>query len=646
MSASKIQMQEQKTVAGQSINLARGVEVIKANLATLPGKPGVYRMQDPNGDALYVGKARNLKKRVAAYTKPMRMPTRIQRMVASTVSMEFITTHTEAEALLLESNLIKKLRPRYNVLLKDDKSFPYILITGEHEFARVVKHRGARKRKNNRGGRYFGPFASAGSVNRTISALQRAFLLRNCSDHIFSTRTRPCLQYQIKRCAAPCVGKINKEEYAALVDQAHDFLSGRSHRVQQALGERMQAASDARDFERAAQIRDRIRALSRVQAHQDINISGFGDVDVIAVAQESGHCCIQIFFFRGGRNYGNRAYFPSHDRGDRPEKVLAAFLGQFYEQSPAPKLVLLSIEAPEQQLIAEAISLRAGHKVSIRTASRGRRKKLVEHAFTNACNALARRLAEQESQIRLLEELAQRLGLEGRLDRVEIYDNSHIQGDNAVGGMVVAGPSGFVKNAYRKFNIRSENAATSRSKRSRGGDDYEMMREVLKRRFARVLKNDPVRRSGQWPDLVILDGGKGQLSVAKEVLGELGIQDVPLLAISKGPDRHAGREQFHMPGKASFIMPSRDPLLHYLQRLRDEAHRFAIGAHRTRRKNSIAMSPLDEIAGIGAKRKKALLMRFGSARGVSEAGLSDLKAVEGISAHVAKKIYDYFHNDV
>ena len=646
MSTSRIQIRKQKMVAGRSINLARGVEVIRANLATLPGKPGVYRMQDPNGDALYVGKARNLKKRVAAYTKPMRMPTRIQRMVALTYSMEFITTHTEAEALLLESNLIKKLRPRYNVLLKDDKSFPYILITGEHDFARVVKHRGARKEQKHRAGRYFGPFASAGAVNRTISTLQRAFLLRNCSDHIFATRIRPCLQYQIKRCAAPCVGKITKEEYAALVDQAHEFLSGRSHCVQQALGEKMQAASDARDFERAAQIRDRIRALTRVQAHQDINISGFGDVDVIAVAQESGHCCIQVFFFRGGRNYGNRAYFPSHDRDDPPEQVLAAFLGQFYERSPAPKTVLLGIKVPEQQLIAEAISLSAGYKVNIGTASRGRRKKLAEHALTNACNALARRLAEHETQIRLLEELAQRLDLEGQLNRVEIYDNSHIQGENAVGGMVVAGPSGFVKNAYRKFNIRSENAATSRSTRSRGGDDYEMMREVLKRRFSRVLKEDPERRSEQWPDLVILDGGKGQLSVAEEVFGDLGIGDVALLAISKGPDRNAGREQLHMPGKNSFIMPPRDPVLHYLQRLRDEAHRFAIGAHRNRRKNSIVMSPLDEIAGIGAKRKKALLMRFGSARGVSEAGLSDLEAVEGISAHVAKKIYDYFHDDV
>lgn len=642
MSESKTKLQSKKKVTGKSIDLARGIDVIKTNVATLPGKPGVYRMQDCNGDALYVGKARNLRKRVATYAQPTRLSRRIQRMVSLTISMEFITTHTEAEALLLESNLIKKLKPAFNVLLRDDKSFPHILITGDHAFARVVKHRGSRRKA----GKFFGPFASAGAVNRTIATLQRAFLLRNCSDHVFATRTRPCLQYQIKRCAAPCVGKISEADYAALVDQAHNFLSGRSHSVQKALGDRMQAASDACDFERAAQIRDRIRALTQVQAHQDINISGINEVDVIAIAQEGGSSCIQVFFFRGGRNNGNRAYFPRHDPADKAENVMAAFLGQFYEGRLAPRLVLLSIEPPEQKLIAEAVSLRAGYKVSIQTVSRGRRRKLLEHAQMNASNALARRLADRENQIKILEELAKRLKLEGRPERIEIYDNSHTHGTNPVGGMVVAGPAGFVKNEYRKFNIRSKSAAKSRSASSRGGDDYEMMREVLRRRFSRILRDDPERRSGQWPNLVVLDGGKGQLSVAREVFEELGIDNVRLLAISKGPDRNAGREQLHMPETASFILSSRDPLLYYLQRLRDEAHRFAIGAHRTRRKNVITVSPLDEIPGIGAKRKKALLMRFGSARGVSEAGLSDLEAVGGISANVAKKIYDYFHDDV
>jgi len=622
-------------------NLARGVAVIEEHLATLPGSPGVYRMQDAKGDALYVGKARNLKKRVVAYTKPIRLPVRLQRMIALTVSMEFITTHTEAEALLLEANLIKKLKPRYNVLLRDDKSFPYILITDEHDYAQVVKHRGARGKP----GRYFGPFASAGAVNRTITTLQRAFLLRNCSDHIFASRTRPCLQYQIKRCSAPCVDKVAQEDYASLVDQANEFLSGRSHQIQEMLGERMQEASEELDFERAAQIRDRIRALTQVQAHQDINVSGIDDADVIAAFQDGGQCCIQVFFFRSGRNYGNRAYFPSHDRNADEDEVLAAFLGQFYERSLAPKLVLLSHTLKEQSLIGEALTLRAGHRVRLAVPSRGARRNLVDHARTNARDALGRRIAESASQRKLLDGLAEKLGIEAPPNRIEVYDNSHIQGENAVGGMIVSGPDGFVKNAYRKFNIRSEAAAKSRSDSSRGGDDYEMMREVLTRRFSRALKEDPDRGGGQWPDLVILDGGKGQLSVAESVFADLGIDDMGLLAVSKGPDRNAGREQFHMTGRKSFILPPRDPVLHYLQRLRDEAHRFAIGSHRVRRKKAISASPLDEIAGIGAKRKKALLMRFGSARGVSEAGLADLEAVEGISNTVAEKIYGHFHND-
>ena len=622
-------------------NLARGVSVIEENLATLPGSPGVYRMQDAKGDALYVGKARSLKKRVVAYTRPVRLPVRLQRMIALTVSMEFITTHTEAEALLLEANLIKKLKPRYNVLLRDDKSFPYILIAGEHDYARVVKHRGARVKP----GRYFGPFASAGAVNRTITTLQRAFLLRNCSDHIFATRTRPCLQYQIKRCSAPCVDKVPQADYAALVDQAHDFLSGRSRQIQEMLAERMQEASEELDFERAAQVRDRIRALAQVQAHQDINVSGIEDADVIAAFQDGGQCCVQVFFFRGGRNYGNRAYFPSHDRDADEDEVLAAFLGQFYERSLAPKLVLLSHTLKEQSLISEALTLRAGHRVRLAVPSRGARRNLIEHARTNARDALGRRIAESASQRKLLNGLAEKLGLEAPPDRIEVYDNSHIQGEHAVGGMIVSGPDGFIKNAYRKFNIRSEEAVKSRSDSSRGGDDYEMMREVMTRRFSRALKEDPDRGGGQWPDLVILDGGKGQLSVAESVFADLGVDDVGLLAVSKGPDRNAGREQFHMPGRQSFILPPRDPVLHYLQRLRDEAHRFAIGSHRVRRKKAISVSPLGEIAGIGAKRKKALLMHFGSAKAISEAGLADLEAVEGISKTVAEKIYGHFHSD-
>jgi excinuclease ABC subunit C len=622
-------------------NLARGVSVIEENLATLPGSPGVYRMQDAKGDALYVGKARSLKKRVVAYTRPVRLPVRLQRMIALTVSMEFITTHTEAEALLLEANLIKKLKPRYNVLLRDDKSFPYILITGEHDYAQVVKHRGARAKP----GRYFGPFASAGAVNRTITTLQRAFLLRNCSDHIFATRTRPCLQYQIKRCSAPCVDKVPQADYAALVDQAHDFLSGRSRQIQEMLAERMQEASEELDFERAAQVRDRIRALTQVQAHQDINVSGIEDADVIAAFQDGGQCCVQVFFFRGGRNYGNRAYFPSHDRNADEDEVLAAFLGQFYERSLAPKLVLLSHTLEEQSLISEALTLRAGHRVRLAVPSRGARRNLIEHARTNARDALGRRIAESASQRKLLNGLAEKLELEAPPDRIEVYDNSHIQGEHAVGGMIVSGPDGFIKNAYRKFNIRSEEAVKSRSDSSRGGDDYEMMREVLTRRFSRALKEDPDRGGGQWPDLVILDGGKGQLSVAESVFADLGVDDVGLLAVSKGPDRNAGREQFHMTGRQSFILPPRDPVLHYLQRLRDEAHRFAIGSHRVRRKKAISVSPLGEIAGIGAKRKKSLLMHFGSAKAISKAGLADLEAVEGISKTVAEKIYGHFHSD-
>ncbi len=616
--------------------IGRGIDVIAANLGTLPNGPGVYRMLNAEGDALYVGKARSLKKRVATYTQLFRLPVRLQRMVAETASMEFVTTHTEVEALLLESNLIKKLKPRYNVLLRDDKSFPDILIRRDHPFAQIVKHRGARTVE----GAYFGPFASAGAVNRTITALQRAFLLRNCSDSVFNARTRPCLQYQIKRCSAPCVGLIDETDYAELVSQAEEFLTGRSRDVQQRLGRDMEAASAALEFETAAAIRDRIRALTMIQSHQDINVEGVEEADVVALHGEGGQVCIQAFFFRGGRNYGNRAYFPSHDKTMDTGEILAAFLGQFYEGRMPPREVLVSERPREGDLIAEALSVRAGRKVSLKKPARGDRRKLVEHAATNARAALARRLAESTSNRKVLEQLADVLGLEGAPGRIEVYDNSHIQGRNPVGAMIVAGPEGLMKNAYRKFNIKSAGVDGETS----SGDDFAMMREVLGRRFARALKEDP-DRGESWPDLVVIDGGKGQLSSAQAAFAELGIEDVPLVAIAKGPDRNAGRETFYMADRPAFSLEPRDPVLYYLQRLRDEAHRFAIGTHRARRAKEMARSPLDEVPGIGAKRKKALLMRFGSAKAVARAGLADLETVDGISKSVARKIYDYFHGE-
>ena len=623
---------------GRRGGLATGIEVVQANLATLPGSPGVYRMLGERGEALYVGKARNLRKRVANYASPAKLPIRLQRMIAATRTMEFVTTHTEVEALLLESNMIKRMKPRYNVLLRDDKSFPYVLITGDHDFPRVIKHRGAQSRK----GRYFGPFASAGAVNRTIVTLQRAFLLRNCSDNIFASRTRPCLQYQIKRCSAPCAGKIGGEEYAALVEQAHDFLAGRSGEVQSRLALEMQQASDQLEFERAAVLRDRINALSHVRAHQDINVQGITDADVIALHQEGGQSCVQVFFFRDGRNYGNRAFFPSQSKSVETAEVIAAFVGQFYDRVTPPKLILLSDKPVEATLLAEALSVRAGRRVRIETPHRGGRRKLVEHAKQNARDALLRRMAESASQRQLLESLAETLGLDAPPERIEVYDNSHIQGSNAVGGMIVAGPDGLMKSAYRKFNIRGETDAKAAP---RGGDDYAMMREVLTRRFARALKEDPDRESDTWPDLVVIDGGKGQLSTAQAVFADLGIDDVALLGIAKGPDRNAGRETLHLPNRAPFPLSERDPVLYFLQRLRDEAHRFAIGTHRARRTKSIAASPLDDVPGIGGKRKKALLMHFGSAQAVAAAGLADLEAVDGISRAVAQKIYGHFNED-
>jgi excinuclease ABC subunit C len=619
-------------------SFADGARLIRDKLKTMPGSPGVYRMLGVRGKVLYVGKARNLKKRVATYANAARLPVRLQRMVAETREMEIVTTHTEVEALLLEANLIKTLKPHYNILLRDDKSFADILIAADHDFSQLIKHRGARKRP----GKYYGPFASTGAVNRTITALQRAFLLRNCSDSIFASRTRPCLQYQIKRCSAPCVGRIDAADYGALVRQAHEFLVGRSHAVQEELARQMQDASDELEFERAGAIRDRIAALTMVQSHQDINPMGIGNADVIALAQEGGQSCIQIFFFRDGRNHGNRAYYPSHDRKAEPDEIMAAFIGQFYDGRSAPRLVLTNIDPVERDLLAEALSIKAEHKVEVRTPMRGAFRKPVEHALSNARQALARRMSESASQRRLLEGLATALGLESAPERIEVYDNSHIQGSNAVGAMIVAGPEGLIKGAYRKFNIRTVGGPEGEAA---AGDDYAMMREVFSRRFARALKEDPDREDGSWPDLVVIDGGQGQLTAVCEALGELGIDDVELVAIAKGPDRDAGRERFFRPDRPSFMMEPRDPVLYFLQRLRDESHRFAIGAHRTRRTKGIAASPLDEIPGIGAARKRALLRHFGSGRAVGQAGLSDLEAVNGISSAVARKIYGHFHDD-
>jgi len=611
--------------------LRRGVEIIEAQLKNLPAGPGVYRMLNAKGDPLYVGKARSLRKRVCTYTQIDRLPNRLQRMVAETATLEVIATHTEVEALLLESNLIKRLVPRYNVQLRDDKSFPYILIARDHAAPQILKHRGARDRK----GDYFGPFASAGAVNNTITALQRAFLLRSCSDPVYASRTRPCLQYQIKRCSAPCVGRIAAEDYGRLVDEAEDFLSGHSREVQDRLAREMQSASDALEFERAARLRDRVRALAQIQSHQGVNVAGLEEADIIAAHQAGGRTCIQVFFFRGGSNYGNRAYFPSHDREMEIQQVLSSFIGQFYDNKEPPKLVLLSHVPAQSALLQEALSTKAGHKVELTAPRQGAKRKLIDQALINAREALERRLAENATQRQLLEGVAQCLGLESPPQRIEVYDNSHISGRNAYGAMIVAGPEGFQKNAYRKFSIDPQGLAP--------GDDYAMMRQVLTRRFSRALKEDPERERGSWPDLVLIDGGAGQLGVAQEVFAELGITDVALVGVAKGPDRDAGRERFFLPDRDPFSLELRDPVLYFLQRLRDEAHRFAIGAHRNKRSAQISQSPLDEIPGIGAKRKKALLHRFGSAKAVARAGLEDLQTVDGISGAVAKKIYDYFN---
>jgi excinuclease ABC subunit C len=610
-------------------SLADGMRIIGEFVHTLPRKPGVYRMIAADGEVLYVGKARSLRSRVAAYTQPTRLDNRLLRMVSGTKTMEFAVTDSEAEALLLENNYIKRFKPRFNVLLRDDKSFPYIVIRRDTEWPQLAKHRGVRDPKNE----YFGPFASATAVNRTLYALQRAFPLRSCSDGVFSTRTRPCLQYQIKRCTAPCVGRIDHTEYGAIVDEVRGFLGGRNREVQQALSQRMDQASVGLEFERAAVLRDRIRALAHIQSHQSISLPSIDEADIFAVHAEGGQMCVQVFFLRAGQNLGNRAYFPSHTKDLDEPAVLSAFIGQFYEARQAPKLILTSHDVAERELLESALALTAGHKVEIRHPKRGDQKDALDQAVVNAREALARRMAERGTQRQLLEGVARVFKLDSPPERIEIYDNSHIQGAAPIGAMVVAGADGFIKNSYRKFNIKTEGAA---------GDDFAMMREVLTRRFGRALREDPERDDESWPDLVLIDGGQGQLEVARQVLSELGLEDIAIVGIAKGPDRDAGRERFFMPGKPPFSLEPRDPVLYFLQRLRDEAHRFAIGTHRTRRAADITKSALDEVPGIGAGRKRALLHHFGSARAVAVATLEDIKAVAGISDALAQKIHDHF----
>jgi excinuclease ABC subunit C len=613
-------------------SLAEGMRVIGDFVRTLPRKPGVYRMIGADGEVLYVGKARSLRNRVAAYTQPTRLENRLMLMVSGTRSMEFVVTDSEAEALLLENNLIKRFRPRFNVLLRDDKSFPYIVIRRDTEWPQLAKHRGTREPNNE----YFGPFASATAVNRTLYALQRAFPLRSCSDGVFSTRTRPCLQYQIKRCTAPCVGRIDKPEYGAIVDEVRGFLGGRNREVQQSLSKRMEQASSAMEFEQAAVLRDRIRALAHIQSHQSISLPSIDEADIFAAHAEGGQVCVQVFFLRAGQNLGNRAYFPSNARDLAESAVLSAFIGQFYEARTAPKLVLVSHEVAEAELLGSALALSAGHKVEIRHPKRGDQRDVLGQAVTNAREALARRMAERGTQRQLLEGVARVFGLDSAPERIEVYDNSHIQGSAPIGAMIVAGPDGFIKNGYRKFNIKNEGAA---------GDDLAMMREVMSRRFGRALKENPDRDDEHWPDLLLIDGGQGQLEAVRGVLAELGLEDIATVGIAKGPDRDAGRERFFMPGRAPFSLEPRDPVLYFLQRMRDEAHRFAIGTHRTRRSGDITRSALDEVPGIGAGRKRALLHHFGSARAVGAATLEDIKAVPGISDALARKIHDHFRGE-
>ena len=679
-------------------SLAAGRAAVLRYAKLAPSQPGVYRMIDARGDVLYVGKTKNVRNRIRAYARPAGLDTRIERMIAATRALEFVVTRTETEALLLEANLIKRLRPRFNVLLRDDKSFPYIVITSDHWAPQILKHRGARTRP----GHYYGPFASVWAVNRTINALQRAFLLRSCSDPFFESRTRPCLLHQIKRCSAPCTNEISFSDYAVLVREANAFLSGRSKAVKDELAAEMEKTSLALDFERAAVYRDRLAALSAIQAHQGVNPRGVEEADVFALHQQGGFTCVEVFFFRTGQNWGNRAYFPKADRSISPGEILAAFLAQFYDDKPCPRLILTSHDIEDRALLAEALSTKSGHRIEVAVPQRGEKKDLIEHALANAREALGRKLAETSSQERLLRQLAETFGLPRVPRRIEVYDNSHIQGSNAVGAMVVAGPEGFRKKEYRKFNIRSADLTP--------GDDFAMMREMLSRRFKRLLAEAPraeradgmitpeariasveaapplpigerdgvrgaevaeqvsslgtpspgalraptsppwgeVKASDSdddespWPDLVLIDGGQGQLNVAREVLAPLGL-DVPLVAIAKGPDRDAGRETFFIPGRDSFKLPPRDPVLYFVERLRDEAHRFAVGSHRARRKRDLREAGLQEIAGIGPSRKRALLHHFGTLKAIERASVTDLMQVDGISAETARRIYEFFH---
>ncbi|WP_137751728.1 excinuclease ABC subunit UvrC [Sphingopyxis sp. L1A2A] len=612
-------------------DLERGAEAIRSVVRKLPTRPGVYRMLDARGDVLYVGKARALKNRVTNYTQVARLPQRLQRMVSQTRAMEIVTTTSEAEALLLEAQLIKRYRPPYNVLLRDDKSFPFILLRMDHDFPRVQKHRGARRAK----GRYYGPFASAGSVTKTLNALQKTFLLRSCTDSFFANRSRPCLLYQIKRCSAPCVGRIGTEEYAGLVSDAQDFLEGRSTAVQKRLGDAMTRSAEAMDFEQAAVLRDRLKSLTFIQGSQSVHADGLGDADVFALAAKGGQLCVAGFFIRGGQNWGHRSFFPAHVSGVPEEEVMASFLMQFYEGVPPPRTILVDREPAEMELLAEALGEVAERKVEISVPQRGNRRRLLEQAVRNAGEELDRRLAESSSQAKLGRELAELFDLENPPQRIEIYDNSHIQGTNALGAMVVAGPEGWIKGAYRKFNIKRAETMP--------GDDFAMMREVFQRRFARAIEEDPERTKGEWPDLVLIDGGKGQVSAVAGVFAELGIDDLPFVGVAKGPDRNAGRETFYWPDGREFTLPPNNAALFYIQRLRDEAHRFAIGAHRAKRSKAMGASPLDEVPGIGPSRKKALLMHFGTARAVRGASLEDLQKAPGVSAAVAQAVHDFYH---
>ncbi len=616
----------------------RGVDVIKDNLKRLPAKPGVYRMFSTRDDVLYVGKARNLKARVSNYARLGGHTQRIATMIALTARMEFVVTETETEALLLEASLIKSLKPRFNILLRDDKSFPYILIRRDHDYPQILKYRGSKQDR----GDYFGPFASANAVTRTLDTLQKAFLLRTCEDSVFSARNRPCMLHQIKRCSAPCVGLVSEDEYTTLANQAADFLKGKGIDLQADLASQMEAAADEMDFERAASLRDRIRALAVVRAQQDINPDGIEEADIFSIAMEGGQSAVQVFFIRAGQNWGATIHFPRHEKDETDSEILSAFLVQFYDKRPAPKLILTNTAPDQRELIAEALELKAGRKVEIRTPQRGEKRELVKQATRNAAEALSRKLAETASQQRLLKDLAKALDLPAPPKRVEVYDNSHIQGSNAVGGMVVAGPDGFIKGQYRKFNIKDKTLEP--------GDDYGMMREVMRRRFARLLKEAdeaqlPIHELETYPDIVLIDGGLGQLSAVTEAIEGLGLttDDITLVSIAKGPDRNAGREKFFRPGRAPFTLPPDTPVLYYLQRLRDEAHRWAIGAHRAKRSADIKTSPLDEIDGIGPSRKKALLHHFGSAKGVSRAKLVDLENVEGINRALAERIYGHFN---